>query len=93
MPTIVVAALFFLLLPASLSVATSHKSKPPCKQIKEAVAAGHTLAQITAEFQVDEQQVVKCTQGKSKHRKPSTGAANPQHPTAPKPQAPARVAP
>jgi len=79
-PTNVVAALFLLLLSAAPATAAAHKRKVPCKQIKEAVLAGKTIAEITAEFQVDEQQVLKCTQGKSKHRKSkSGGTAKPKH--------------
>jgi len=88
-----------VLLPTSPGIA-AHK-KVPCKQIKEAVAAGKTLDQITAEFQVDQQQVFKCTQGKSRHRKPSTGSAKPKHAAtgsqaasgAPKPPSSSRSAP
>jgi len=81
-PTAVVVALFLLMLPAAPGAAATHKAKAPCKQIKEAVQAGKTLQQIAAEFQVDEQTVIKCTQGKSRKRKPSTGAAKPKHSSA-----------
>ncbi len=78
-PTLVVLTIFFVVSLAHPCRAASHKTKAPCKQIKEAVLAGKTLDQITAEFQVDEQQVVKCTQGKSKHRKSKSHTAKPKH--------------
>ena len=55
--------------------AGSRKQKAPCKKIKEAVLANRTLEQIMADFQVDEQQVMKCMQKKGKRRKEKTSKA------------------
>jgi hypothetical protein len=54
--------------PTLLSAASA--SKPSCKKISDAVRAGKTLEQITAEFDTDAATVMKCTQKKGK-RKPA----------------------
>ena len=53
-------------LPASLHAASS--SKPSCKKIHDAVWAGKTLEQITAEFDTDAETVMKCTQKRGKRK-------------------------
>jgi len=57
--------------PMALQAASS--SKPPCKKIRDAVWAGKTIDQITAEFDTDAETVMKCTQKKGK-RKPAPKA-------------------
>lgn len=42
---------------------------PSCKKIHDAVWAGKTLEQITAEFDTDAATVMKCTQKKGKRKK------------------------
>jgi len=80
----VTALLFSAAQPTPSIHAASRKSKPPCKKINEAVWANHTLPQIMEEFQVDEQQVMKCTQKKGKRRKEKATKAPPsKHATAP----------
>ena len=43
-------------------------NKPSCKKIRDAVWAGKTLEQITAEFDTDAKTVMKCTQQKGKRK-------------------------
>ncbi len=50
-----------------------------CKRVREAIWAGHTLEQLTAEFDADAKQIVQCLpRGKGKKSKP------PKHAPAPK---------
>ncbi len=44
------------------------RNKPSCKKIRDAVWAGKTLDQITAEFDTDAETVMKCTQKKGKRK-------------------------
>ena len=66
-----------------------------CKQIREAVAANHTLEQILAEFDTDAKQVTKCTPKRGRRRAgpkaPQTKHAKPV--TKPLRKAPAADAP
>jgi hypothetical protein len=57
--------------PTLLSAAPTRASasKPLCKKIRDAVGAGKTLEQITAEFDTDAATVMKCTQKKGKGKK------------------------
>lgn len=57
------------LCPPSLLAAAS--SKQLCKKIRDAVWAGKTLEQITAEFDTDAETVMKCTQKKGKRKSKS----------------------
>jgi hypothetical protein len=52
--------------PTTLRAASS--DKPSCKKIHDAVWAGKTLEQITAEFDTDAETVMKCTQKKGKRK-------------------------
>ena len=52
--------------PALLHAASAPKAL--CKKIRDAVWAGHTLEQITAEFDTDAATVMKCTQKKGKRK-------------------------
>jgi hypothetical protein len=55
----------------SSSPATLHAAAPPkpsCKKIRDAVWAGRTLEQITAEFDTDADTVMKCTQKRGKRK-------------------------
>jgi hypothetical protein len=52
--------------PMVLQAASS--SKPSCRKIRDAVWAGKTLEQITAEFDTDSKTVMKCTQQKGKRK-------------------------
>jgi len=40
-----------------------------CKRVREAVGAGHTMEQLTAEFDTDAQHIMKCVQSR-KGKKP-----------------------
>jgi len=55
-----------VLCPVSLHAAAP--PKPSCKKIRDAVWAGKTLEQITAEFDTDAETVMKCTQKKGKRK-------------------------
>ena len=44
------------------------RRKPSCKKIHDAVWAGKTLEQITAEFDTDAATVMKCTQKRGKRK-------------------------
>ncbi len=58
---------------------TAHKLQ--CKQVRSAVWAGHTMEQLTAEFDTDATHIMKCvTARKGKKPKPSAaqGAAKSQ---------------
>src|SRR5262249_62126558 len=59
----------------------SHPHKAQCKQIREAVSAGRTMEQITAEFNTDAEHVMKCvqTRGKRKKGKSATQPEKPKH--------------
>ncbi len=52
--------------PVTLQAASSNKTS--CKKIRDAVWAGKTLDQITAEFDTDAETVMKCTQKKGKRK-------------------------
>lgn len=52
--------------PSSVHAASSAKAQ--CKKIHDAVWAGKTLEQITAEFDTDAETVMKCTQKKGKRK-------------------------
>ena len=52
--------------PSSLHAASSTKAQ--CKKIHDAVWAGKTLEQITAEFDTDAETVMKCTQKRGKRK-------------------------
>jgi hypothetical protein len=52
--------------PSSLHAASSAKAQ--CKKIHDAVWAGKTLEQITAEFDTDAATVMKCTQKRGKRK-------------------------
>lgn len=70
-------ALLLTTAPAPLA-ARPQKDKALCKQVQQAVRAGHTLDQIMAEFGVGVQQVMQCVQTKGKRRKqkaPTTAAS------------------
>jgi hypothetical protein len=52
-----------------LSAGTRTPRQLSCKRVREAVWAGHTLDQLTTEFDTDAQHVMKCLQsGKGKKR-------------------------
>ena len=48
-----------------------------CKQVREAVAANHTLEQLTAEFDTDAQHVMRCLQSKGKKKSSSRSKGKP----------------
>lgn len=52
----------------SPSVHAASAPKPSCKKIRDAVWAGRTLEQVTAEFDTDAQTVMKCTQKQGKRK-------------------------
>ena len=62
--------LFAMHVAAAAAARPSHPSKAVCKQVRNAVTAGRTLEQITAEFAVDAEEVMKCVQGRGKAKKP-----------------------
>ena len=47
-----------------------------CQRVREAIWAGHTLEQLTAEFDADALQIVKCLP-RGKGKKPRASAAKP----------------
>jgi len=53
--------------PLSAGVRTPHQLS--CKRVRDAVWAGHTLDQLTAEFDTDAQHIMKCVQSR-KGKKP-----------------------
>jgi hypothetical protein len=53
-------------MPASAGTRAPHKLS--CKRVRDAVWAGHTLDQLTAEFDTDAQHIMKCLQSKGKKR-------------------------
>jgi hypothetical protein len=65
---VTVAVMLFTLGVTGPLHAAPHKSnKLPCKQVQNAVWAGHTLEQLTAEFGTDAQHIMKCLKsGKGK---------------------------
>ena len=64
--TFVLAAVIVASSPSAVYAAPS--GKPPCKKIREAISAGKTLEQITAEFDTDTETVMKCTQQKGRRK-------------------------
>jgi len=52
----------------SSALQAASSNKPSCKKIRDAVWAGKTLDQITAEFGTDAETVMKCTQKKGKRK-------------------------
>ena len=69
----IVAGLITWSMPASAAAApqgSAHgrSSKALCKKIREAVSAGRTMEQITAEFDTDAEHVTKCMQTRSRPR-------------------------
>jgi hypothetical protein len=63
------AVLVALAVTAPAYAAPHTSNKLLCKQVHDAVWAGHTLAQLTAEFGTDAQHIMKCLQSK-KGKKP-----------------------
>jgi hypothetical protein len=62
-----VAALFALAVTAPAHAAPHTSNKLLCKQVRNAVWAGHTLEQLTVEFGTDAQHIMKCLKsGKGK---------------------------
>jgi hypothetical protein len=53
-----------------LSAGTRKPHQLSCKQVREAVWAGHTLDQLTTEFDTDAQHITKCLQSR-KGKKPA----------------------
>ncbi len=54
--------------------ATRKSHKLSCKEVHKAVWAGHTIEQLTAEFDTDAAHIMKCvTARKGKKPKPSAG--------------------
>jgi hypothetical protein len=51
-----------------MSALAKSSDKPSCKKIRDAVWAGKTLEQVTAEFATDAQTVMKCTQKQGKRK-------------------------
>jgi len=64
---VVAGLVLFGMGPPSLHAASSAKAQ--CKKIRDAVWAGKTIEQITAEFDTDPETVMKCTQKKGKRKK------------------------
>jgi hypothetical protein len=50
--------------------------KVPCKQIKDAIAAGKTPAQVASELGAKPKRVENCTSGKKKNKKAEAAAAS-----------------
>jgi hypothetical protein len=53
-----------------LSAGTRKSHQPSCKRVRQAVWAGHTLDQLTTEFDTDAQHIMKCLQSR-KGKKPA----------------------
>jgi hypothetical protein len=53
-----------------LSAGTRSAHQLSCKRVRDAVWAGHTLDQLTAEFDTDAEHIMKCLQS-GKGKKPS----------------------
>jgi len=63
---VIAGLVLFGVSPSPLHAASS--TKPSCKKIHDAVWAGKTLEQITAEFDTDAATVMKCTQKRGKRK-------------------------
>jgi hypothetical protein len=69
--SVTLAIAFWMLastVPLSAGTRTSHQLS--CKRVHDAVWAGHTLEQLTAEFDTDAQHIMKCLQSR-KGKKPA----------------------
>jgi hypothetical protein len=66
-----------------LSAGTRAPRQLSCKRVREAVWAGHTLDQLTAEFDTDAQHIMKCVQSR-KGKKPAAGKEKKKSVPAPK---------
>ena len=80
---------FWMLASAMPLSAGTQPHKLSCKRVRDAVWAGHTLDQLTAEFDTDAQHIMKCLQS-GKGKKPAAakkgkGAAKKKAVPAPKP--------
>jgi len=62
-------ALWVLASAMPLSAETRKPAQLSCKRVRDAVWAGHTLDQLTAEFDTDAQHIMKCVQSR-KGKKP-----------------------
>jgi hypothetical protein len=69
-----------------LGAGTRKPHQLSCKRVRDAVWAGHTLDQLTAEFDTDAQHIMKCLQSR-KGKKPA--AAKKEKTTTKKKAAPA----
>lgn len=81
------AVLFLTALAASgaLAVTATGTSRPldrsTCKRVRDTVGAGHTMQQLTAEFDTDAAHIMKCEQSHNgKRRKTKKAAPAPADP-------------
>jgi hypothetical protein len=51
---------------------TSAPQKLSCKRVRDAVWAGHTLDQLTTEFDTDAQHIMKCLQSRKGKKRAAT---------------------
>lgn len=67
-------------LAATPAAATRSLDRQTCKRVRDAVWAGHTLEQLTADFDTDAEHIMKCVQsGKGKKRKAKKAAPATAH--------------